>query len=128
MNLAYDLYKEGHARLFTAKTHPEIHAASRDTVEYYLENRLIWKEFNHYKETGTILGEHPIFSWMKRADEIRSMKIGDLVNLKIRLNNNLVKNRAKIRKEPNHPQTMVRQELIKKQILELAEVNRLLNL
>ena len=55
------------------------------------------------------------------------MKIGDLVNLKIRLENNLVRNRKKVRTEKNHPQTASRIERIKEMEKELSEVNRLLN-
>jgi len=128
MLTAYDQYKQGHALLFTAKTHQDLYNASKDTIENYLENRLIWKELTHYKEKGAILGEHPIFSWLRRLDEIRGMKIGDLVNMKIRLENNLVKNKANIRKHPDHPQTFSRNERIKEMNKELSEVNRLLNL
>ena len=128
MLTAYDNYKLGHACLFTARTHEEIHRAASDTVENYLENRRIWKELNHYKEKGTILGEHRIFTWLKRVDDIRGMKIGDLVNLKIRLDNNLVRNRAALRRQPDHPQTMIRKERIREMEKEQAEVNRLLNL
>jgi hypothetical protein len=128
MLTAYDQYKQGHACLFTARTHEEIQKAARDTVENFLENRRIWKELNHYKEKGVILGEHPIFFWMRRLDEIRGMKVGDLVNLKIRLGNNLVRNRAAVRKHPDHTQTMNRKQRIIEMEKELTEVNRLLNL
>ena len=128
MLTAYDQYKQGHALLFSAKTHPEIYQASKDTVENYLENRLIWNELNHYKEKGSILGKHPIFAWLRRLDEIRGMKIGDLVNMKIRLENNLVKNKANVRRHPDHAQTLKRNERIKEMNKELSEVNRLLNI
>ena len=128
MLTAYDNYKLGHACLFTARIHDDIHQASRDTVENYIENRLIWKELNHYKEKGTILGEHRIFTWLKRLDEIRHQKTGDLVNLKIRLDNNIKKVKGKLRREPAHPETLNRQECIRAMEQELMEVNRLLNL
>ena len=128
MLTAYDAYKLAHESLFKAETSDQIHQASRDTVENYLENRLIWDELNYYKEKGSILGKHPIFSWMQRMDAIRHLKVGDLVNLKIRIENNLVRNRAKLRREPGSPSTADRQERISKMEQELSEVNRLLNL
>ena len=128
MLTAYDNYKLSHAGLFTAGTQTEIHQASNNTVEYYLENRLIWKELNHYKEKGMILGEHPIFSRLRRLDEIRRMKTGELVTMKIAKENNLVRNRAALRRQPDHPQTLKRKERIKILEQELMEVNRLLNL
>lgn len=119
---------DAHDRLFSAKTPADLFEASRDTVEKYLENRQIIDELNFYKENRQILGKHPIFSWIRRSDEIRGMKIGDLVNLKIRLENNLVKNRKKVRTEKNHPQTAQRIQRVKEMEKELSEVNRLLNL
>ncbi len=119
---------DAHDRLFLAKTPEDLLEASRDTVEKYLENRLIIDELEYYKKNHQILGKHPIFSWIRRSDEIRGMKIGDLVNLKIRLENNLVRNRKKVRTEKNHPQTASRIERIKEMEKELSEVNRLLNL
>lgn len=100
----------------------------RDDVENYIENRLIIDELNYYKEKKQILGNHPIFSWMRRSDEIRGMKIGELVKLNERLKNNIVKTRQKIRTEKKHPQTASRVERLKELEKELAEVNRLLNL
>ncbi len=128
MLTAYDAYKLAHESLFKAVTYEQIFQASRDTVENYLENRLIWDELNYYKEKGIILGKHPIFHWMGRLDAIRRLKVGDLVNLKIRLENNLVRNRAAIRRQPGHAATFDRQERIRKMEQELSEVNRMLNL
>jgi hypothetical protein len=128
MNAAYDAYKAGHQELFSAKSNHEIYEISRTVVENYLNNRLIWEELNHFKKYGTILGKHPIFSWMHRLDEIRRLKVGDLVNLKIRLENNLVRNRSALRREPKHPQSVNRKDRILRFENELSEVNRLLNI
>lgn len=128
MLTAHDAYKHAHESLFTAKTFEAIHSHSRDAVENYLENRRIWDELNYYKQHGAVLGKHPIFDWMKRLDAIRHMKVGDLVTLKIRIENNLIKNKSAVRKEPGHRFTADRQERIRKMELELIEVNRLLNL
>ena len=119
---------DAHDRLFLAKTPQDLLEASRDAVEKYLENRLIIDELEYFKQHHQLLGKHPIFSWIRRSDEIRGMKIGDLVNLKIRLENNLVRNRKKVRTAKNHPQTASRIERIKEMEKELIEVNRLLNL
>ena len=128
MNAAYDAYKAGHESLFSAKTNDQVYDQARLTVENYLNNRLIWDELNYFKKNNQILGHHPIFSWMHRVDEIRRLKIGDLVNLKIRLENNLVRNRAAVRRSPNHPETGKRKDRIAQMQHELSEVNRLLNI
>lgn len=125
---AYDLYKQGHESLFSARTQDDLHKASSQTVEKYLENRLIWEELNHYKNTKSILGKHPLFDRLRRFDHLRSMKIFDLVHRKIRLDNNLVRIKAKIRRNPGDPLTLKRRESAEEMQAELAEVNRLLNL
>jgi hypothetical protein len=128
MLTAYDTYKLSHEALFVASTFEQIEKASRDTVENYLENRAIWDELNYYKQHGAVLGNHPIFAWMKRVDVIRHMNVGDLVTLKIRIENNLIRNRSAVRKQPGHKSTSDRLERIRKMEQELIEVNRLLNL
>lgn len=128
MLTAHDAYKLAHDSLFSVKTFEQILQASHDTVENYLENRRIWDELNYYKEKGAILGKHQIFDWMQRLDAIRHLKVGDLVTLKIRIENNLVRNRAAVRRQPGHPATANRKERIQKMEKELSEVNRLLNL
>lgn len=122
------MYCDAHGRLFSAKTAQNFFDAIRDVIENYIENRRIIDELNHYKEKREILGKHPIFSWMRRSGEIRGMKIGDLVRLNERLKNNIIKTRQKIRNEKKHPQTASRVERLKELEMELAEVNRLLNL
>ena len=128
MITAYDLYKQAHESLFTCATQQELHQASKETVKNYLENRLIWEELSYYKEHGTILGKHPIFSRLRRVDQIRGMKVSELVNLKIRLDNNLIRNRAAVRRQPKHPLTGERNARIIEMEAEMVEVNRLLNL
>lgn len=125
---AYHNYTAAHTRLFEADSLEKTFEFSRDTVENYLDNQLIYKELNHFREKGSILGEHPIFDRLRRMDEIRSMRVGDLVTLKIRLENNLVRNRKKIRDQLNHPDSARRIERVRLMELELTEVNRLLNI
>lgn len=128
MITAHSDYVQSHQDLFTASTFEEIERASRSTVESYLENRRIWDELNHFKNTGQILGRHPIFDWTARLEAIRRMKIGDLVKLKIRLDNNLVRTRAAVRRQPGHVNTADRLQRIDTLQKELTEVNRMLNL
>lgn len=128
MITAYNDYVRAHEELFSASTFEDIESASRTTVESYLENRRIWDELNHYKKTGQILGKHPIFDWVSRLDAIRRMRIGDLVKLKIRIENNLVRTRAAIRRQPGHVNTADRLRRAESLQKELNEVNRMLNL
>lgn len=114
--------------LFAASNRDDLDNATRSTVENFLENRAIWKELFYYREKNSLLGEHPIFSWMKKQEEIRRLRIPELVNLKIRLENNLIRLRAKIKKQPDNPNTMKRKSIATAHERELAEVNRLLSI
>lgn len=128
MLTAYDTYRKSHELLFVAESREQLDQATRATVENFLENRAIWRELFHYREKNSLLGEHPIFSWMKKQEEIRRLRIPELVNLKIRLENNLVRLRAKIRTQPDNPNTLKRKSIIASHQRELAEVNRLLSI
>lgn len=99
-----------------------------DTVENYLENRSIYDELNHYKEKGTILGKHKIFDRLKRTESIRDMKLSELFQLKLQLENNLVRNKKKLRDDPNHPQTKARRDRCDQMKMELKEIMKILNL
>lgn len=125
---AYDTYCKSHEMLFAASNRDDLDNATRSTVENFLENRAIWKELFYYREKNSLLGEHPIFSWMKKQEEIRRLRIPELVNLKIRLENNLIRLRAKIKKQPDNPNTMKRKSIATAHERELAEVNRLLSI
>lgn len=128
MLTAYDNYTQAHAKLFENISQKEVEELSKDVVENYLENRQIWAELNHYKEHGEVLGEHPLFDWIKRRDEIRAMKEGDLVKLRDSLRNNLPRTKKLIKDEPDHKDTEKRHERVEQFEKELDLVNQLLKI
>ncbi len=128
MLTAYDNYTQAHAKLFENISQQEVEELSKTVVENYLENRAIWKELNHYKEHGKVLGEHPIFDWFQRRDEIRQMKEGDLVKLRDQLKNKLPRTKKKIKEEPDHKDTEKRKERVLQFESELDLVNQLLKI
>jgi len=128
MITAHENYIRSHSELFTAEKKEQIQQASRDTVENYLENRRIWKEMNHYKETGVILGEHPVFERTKRFNQFRGLSIGDLIQQKSRHEHNIYVLKRNIQKQPNHKMTGSRCNTIKKLEKELTEINRILGI
>jgi len=79
MITAYEKYKESHEALFSASTDEELLKSCQDTVENYLENREIWDELNHYKQTGEILGTHPIFKLKLQKIQIADLSLEDLI-------------------------------------------------
>lgn len=73
MLTAYDSYRENHEKLFNATSDEEISELSKITVEDFIEDRLILDELNHYKNTGEILGKHPIFSVISVEKEFEAL-------------------------------------------------------
>jgi len=128
MFTSHDNYVESHAKLFETKTEDEVFAAASDTVENYLNNQAIWKELNYYKETGKVLGEHPIFSENARIKEIQAMTTAEHVKLKKSLENNIARTKKTMADNPDHKNNGDRSERVGKMEVELKEVNRLLGI
>ncbi len=125
---AYANYVEGHKRLFEATTGEDLQEIAATVVENYIENREIWDELNHYKETGHILGKHPIFATTDRMLEIRNMTTAEQVKLQKNLMNNIARTKQKIKDQPDHKNTTDRKASVAQFEVELVEVNRILGL
>jgi hypothetical protein len=124
----YENYISNHAKLVDEDNPAMVAELSKSVVEDYLDNRAIWKELNHYKETGRLLGEHPIFEWIHRRDEIRQLPPAELVKLRDNLNNKIPRTKKLIADDPEHKDTAKRAERVAQFEQELAEVNTLLGL
>jgi hypothetical protein len=124
---AYYNYCNGHERLFNSPTEGDIFLASRDVVENFILNRIIFEELNYYKKNKKLLMKHAIFDLMKRETEIVKMKVPDLIQLSKQLVMNIWRNQKLINKEPGSEFTKERIERVKKYEFEASVVNRLLN-
>lgn len=100
---AFDAYKAAHEALFTAENEKELLESAKDTVENYLMNRQIWDELNHYKETGEILGIHPVFTELNLQKEIDEMTPGDLAQEIQNVKSNISKTKKSIKDKKNDP-------------------------
>ncbi len=123
---AFHNYTKAHERLFTAKDNSEMLVAVRDTVENFLNNRLIFAELDHYKKTGKLLKKHPYFKRKRRQEEIQKMSAGALAKLKEQLEMNIWRNKKLIDKEPGHRLTGDRLDRINDYEHSLTFVNSLL--
>ena len=124
----YENYVEGHEKL-KEETDPDLIAAlSKSVVEDYLENRQIWAELAHYKQTGEFKAEHPLFAWIERKNKIQALSTSELVKLKDQLENNIPRNKKKIADDPEHKETNKRQARVDQFEKELTLVKQLLNL
>jgi len=75
MITTHDRYVDGHKKLFEVahKSEEVCFDTAHDVVENYLVNRQIWDELEHYKKTGKVLGEHPVFDAGKKKAEQEAM-------------------------------------------------------
>jgi hypothetical protein len=102
MLTTHERYVLAHRRLFEVahKSEDVCYDTAHELVENYLVNRQIWDELEHYKKTGKILGEHPVFAQRKRDATLKQMSAEEIEkrikNLKRQLKyreNRLKKNR-----------------------------------
>lgn len=98
----------------------------RILVTNFVDNHKIYKELQHYKTTKTTLGDHPIFAQIKRIKDLRNLNTMDLFKKKKNIENNLWRNKAKLKKENRSDLVRQRNDKIKELEMQLAEVNRLL--
>ena len=98
----------------------------RILVTNFVDNHNIYRELQHYKKTKTTLGEHPIFAQIKRIKDLRNLNTMELFKKKKNLENNLWRNKAKLKNEKREDLVRQRNEKIKALQMQLAEVNRLL--
>jgi len=128
MLTTYENYVEGHKQLVEAMDEETIAKLSKEVVEDYLENRQIWDELNYYKKNKEFLGNHPLFDWVTRRNEIQAMPTDQLVKLKDQLQNKIPRTRKKISDDPDHAQTEKRIIRLAEFEQELTEVKRILGI
>ncbi|MDN3665615.1 hypothetical protein ACFFU1_16680 [Algibacter miyuki] len=83
----YDAWVNAHAHLLVHikdinqdaspinMTDEEVSEMALKAVENFEVNHAIWKELNHYKATGEILGAHPIFIERKLKESIEALTV-----------------------------------------------------
>lgn len=86
----YDAYVEAHKDLLVTISdteddaapiplkQEEINALAKKAVENFVVNQQIWDELNHYKETGKVLGKHPVFVEYKLKEKVESLTVEDV--------------------------------------------------
>jgi|GEM_PF-195597 hypothetical protein len=82
-------YRDLHKQLFDCTNLDECAEVSRDLLDNYLENRMIFAELDYFQSTKTILGKHPIFAHRKQLDGLRKMSEKNLYQKKKRLEHNI---------------------------------------
>lgn len=103
----YDAYVQAHKSLLVKiedtnqdaspieLTPEEIDTLAQKAVENFEVNQLIWNELNHYKETGKVLGKHPIFLERKLKESVESLTFEKATKRISALEKNIKRNQEK---------------------------------
>lgn len=122
----YHAYTALHKKLRSCTSVIECAQISRELINNYLENRMIWDELNYYKQHKSVLGKHPIFLAFRRRKEFMAMTLKDLMIRQRRLKDNIWRVKNEIFKGDKPHLEMERKARLFAYETELAEINRLL--
>lgn len=127
---SHERYVKGHQNLFAVanKGNEDCFEAAKVVVENYLNNRKCWEELEHYKKTGQILGDHPLFAKRMRETELKNMPVTELSALYRNLPRNIRYYGKLIEDDADNELTGERMEKKKWFEWELAVVKRLLEI
>ena len=123
---AYHNYKSGHQKLFDCCNVVEQLEAAKFVTENFLENRLIQKELEYYKQHKSVLADHPIFKSLKRLKELSKMSVVDLIKLRENLKHSIWRIQSEIKKGDRKHLQVERERSIKEKEFEILEITRLL--
>lgn len=122
----YHAYVRLHARLRECTSLQECADVSRQVVDSYMDNRMIWQELNYYKEHHTLLGKHPAFAEFRRRSELLHLPVKELVRRQQQVMNNIWRVKSEISKGDKPHLDVVRRARLAGYEKELADINRLL--
>lgn len=123
---AYHNYVHAHAQLFGCTNNQQQFEVVKKVVENYIENRLIYQEFDYYKKHKALLGLHPIFKIYKKNIAMRKLSPIALVKKQSNLNKAIARLKKDIALSSIAHLQVAREQSLKIKLAELAEVNRLL--
>lgn len=122
----YHSYVRLHNRLRDCSSLEECADISRQLIDNYLDNRMIWDELNYYKEHRTLLGKHPAFAEFRRRSELLRLPVKELVRRQQQVRNNIWRVRSEMAKGDKPHLDVIRQERLAGYEKELADIDRLL--
>jgi len=109
MMTAHDNYVKAHEELFNITTEQEAFDAADKLINNYLDNQAIWKELNHYKTTGAILGKHPYFQDQIRQKELTAKSVPDLMIMLRNIEHSIWRVTKKMKDDPK-PELVAKRE------------------
>ena len=110
---SYENYRDGHAKLFESMTKEEEQILARDIVDNFIENKQAFAELEHYRDSGQILGEHPIFEDQKIKKDLEKLSGEELSKKANALRKNISTNRKRA-EEAEDPEAKAKYEVVVK--------------
>ena len=106
----YHAYVRLHARLRDCTSLQECADVSRQVIDSYMDNRMIWQELNYYKEHHALLGKHPAFAEFRRRSELLHLPVKELVRRQQQVQNNIWRVKSELAKGDKPHLDVVRRE------------------
>lgn len=128
MMTAHDNYIQAHEDLFNITNEDDAFDAADKLINNYLDNQAIWKELNHYKATGTILGKHPYFQDQNRQKELTSKSVPDLMIMLRNIEHSIWRVTKKMKDDPKPELVAKREKAIRDYERDKKIIKSLLNL
>lgn len=126
---AWERYTEAHRKLFDCSSLEECYQVAHELIENVKENRLIYEELDYYRQHGTPLGKHPVWTQFKRFENLRDKNIIELVRMYEKtLPHRIWRIESEIKKGDKPHLQGEREQRLKEVQAELAEVKRILGI
>lgn len=123
---AWTNFAAEHERLFSCVSPEQCLETAKKCVFFYRQNRKIFSEFAHYRETGRVLGKHPVFAETLRYREMLSAGPFDLMRRRHNLLSAISRLRVQLASGDRPDLEAGRRELLASKERELAEVEKIL--
>ncbi len=120
---AYHKTLELHQKLFSCTTLEDCFDTAKNLLKNFQQNRLITAEFTFYRESGEVLGKHPVFQLTKQFDGYRKMSVVALVRERENLKGAIWRAESEIRRgdRPHLKESRLERIAQKRQQLEVVE-------
>ena len=124
MLTSHERYVKAHEQLFEVahKSEDVCFDTAEEVVSNYLTNRQIWNELEHYKKTGKLLGEHPVFDEMRKKEAAEKMTVEEMEKKIFNLNRQLKYRQKRLknnRKNENVAERKAEMKALKEEIRSL---------
>nr|DAU37128.1 MAG TPA: hypothetical protein [Caudoviricetes sp.] len=124
---SYRAYVKLHKQLRDCSSLVQCAVVSRQLINNYLENRMIWEELEYYRTHGAILGKHPLMAFYARKKNMLNMTVKQLFREQKRLKANIWRVKSELAKGDKPHLEPERRARLAAYEAELAEINRLLD-